>query len=174
LSTAAIVGGVAVAGVAAAAASSGGGGGSSSPPPATQGHPFAGTWTGTATSTESFTCSGGGFPSSTTCNSTQPFTVVIDPNGIATLTLATGTDVCNGVTETFPGGVLTGIAVSNTGTATVIPPVEAGGTVDVCQPVTVTFSLSPRRISGTGTCTVQSNTPGVTCNGSSVTTITGG
>ena len=177
ISTAAIIGGVAIAGVAAAAASSGGGGSSSAsspPPPGGTSHPFAGTWAGTTVSNETFTCSGPGFPTApTTCTSTRNFTAIIDPAGNLTINLGVETDVCNGVSQTFPAATVQGGVVSTSGTATIIPPVEAGGTVDVCTPITVTFTLSPRRVSGSGTCTVQSNTPGVTCSGSGTTTITG-
>jgi hypothetical protein len=172
LSTAAIVGGVAVAGVAAAAAASGGGGGSSSPP-ASQGSPFAGTWTGTTSSPETFTCINGGVTTVTSCTSTQPFTAIVDSTGRLTLNFGTGTDICNGSSQTLPPFSISNIMVSPTGTATFTPQVDAGGTVDVCTPITLTFSLSPRTLTGSGTCTVQSNTPGVTCSGSGTTTFTG-
>jgi hypothetical protein len=178
LSTAAIIGGVAVAGVAAAAASSGGGGGSSSaPPPATQGNPFAGTWTGTITSPETFSCTTGTVTTTTTCTATTPFTAIIDAAGNMTINLGTGTDVCTGnnfnSTNTLAPFTISNVTVSSSGTASVIPPVESGGTVDVCTPVTLTFSLSPRRVTGSGTCTVQSNTPGTTCTGGGTTTVSG-
>ena len=179
LSTAAIIGGVAIAGVAAAAAGSGGGGGGSSSPPATTGSPFAGTYTGTTTGVSTATCTTGSVSGTSNCTATQPFTVTVDASGNGTLNVAPGTDVCtnsqSGTTTVPVSGLTITFAVSASGTASFPnPPSTSQGITETCTAVTLTFSASPRRVTGGNTCTESgSPTPGVTCNGNGTTTITG-
>ena len=179
LSTAAIIGGVAIAGVAAAAAGGGGGGGSSSSPPATTGSAFAGTYTGTTTGVSTATCTTGSVSGTSNCTATQPFTVTVDANGNGTLNVAAGTDVCtnsqSGTTTVPISGLTITFAVSASGTASFPnPPSTSQGITETCTAVTLTFSASPRRVTGGNTCTESgSPTPGATCNGSGTTTITG-
>lgn len=167
LSTAAIVGGVAVAAAAAAAAGSGGGGGgggSSAPPPTTPGS-YAGTWSGSHNVSGSFVS--GGCSASFTCSGSWNATVNASGAVSGTLIFATGSGsspglVCSG-SEPFTAQ----LTASGQGTTNLID-TSSGLT---CPPVTMQFSVSPRSVSGTWTCTTP--VPGTGCNASYTWTFSG-
>jgi hypothetical protein len=180
LSTAAIIGGVAIAGIAAAAAGGGGGGGGSSSNTGgpTTGNPFAGSYSGTTTSVDTSTCSSGGFSATSTCTSNQNWTGTVDSAGTFQMNFAAGTDVCTGgaspTTVTIPASSTTLVVPSN---GVVTYPAQSqttGGLTTSCPAFTITFSSSPRRVTGTGSCTTSGTpAPGSTCNGGGNFTITG-
>jgi hypothetical protein len=180
LSTAAIIGGVAIAGVAAAAAGSGGGGGGgSSSPGGTTGGNFSGSWSGTVAQTINNTCSVPGAGNSTVnCSVSQPFTGTVDASGNFNYTVQTATMSCNinGTPLTQPvQGSSASLAVPSSGVVT-IPSSSAssGGLTTTCPAGSITFTSSPRRISGSYGCSTSGSvTPGSTCSGTNTITWSG-
>jgi hypothetical protein len=179
LSTAAIIGGVAIAGVAAAAASSSSGGGSSSTGGTpTTGSPFAGSWSGTTGGPSTATCTSGGVSATSTCTSNEPWTGTVAANGTFTVTVGPGTDTCTTTTGTTvvtlaPQTFTFTVATNGVVTVPAQTTTNAGIT-ETCPAWTMTFTTSPRRVSGQSSCTTSgSPTPGSSCSGNGSTTFTG-
>ena len=183
LSTMAIVGGVAVAGLAAAAAGGGGGGGGgggsgSGTTGGTPGGAFGGQWSGTVTQAINMTCVVSGTSGTEVCNVSQPFTGTVDSAGNFNYTTQAATMSCNffGSTtnQTVPAGSGT-FPVPSSGVVSIPGRTDTqGGITTTCPTGSITFTSSPKRISGSYSCTTSgSPTPGATCNGSSTNTWSG-
>ena len=176
LSTAAIVGGVAIAaGVAAAAGGGGGGGGGGG---STTGGGLSGSWSGTVTQNIQMSCTVPGASATETCTLSQPFTGTVDGSGNFNYTAAASTMNCSLSGSSFSQPVpasSSSFNVPSSGNVTIPGSTNSqSGITTVCPAGSITFANSPRRISGSYTCnTSGSPSPGSTCNGTSVVTWSG-
>ncbi len=159
LSTAAIVGGVALAGVAAAAAGGGGGGsgggGGGNGGSTSNTCPYTGSWNGTETLTDVVSGTGQvNLCSTTNCNCTWTGTV-------STSCSFTYSRTCSGSSGCSALSATNSVQLSSTGTFQTTVGGSAGAT---CSLFTLQFSLSPRSVTGGASCTSDFASQFFTCH----------
>ena len=174
LSTAAIVGGVALAGVAAAAAGGGGGGGGGGSSASTS---FAGPWSGTETAAFTFSCPSS--PSSNgTCTVTFPFSGTVNASNVFNGSSSNASVSCNNAAlGPFAQVLATSAPItftigSNGSTPLPGTSVSQSGISVTCSGGSMMFSTSPHTMTGSQACTGSFSGPPA-CNFSFNITYTG-